>query len=179
MDVGIGRACPHNIRACRLVRGRQSCCRRIKRPHDHPVGSDLDCWTCLVRWVRVTSLRSARQHVGDTRNRISWLRFVSLEVGRPLHRRGVGAHGRVGNDFWIARHTSETVAAFSQHYHTAPRVCVNDPCRTGDFGWSRRHGTGNFHLRCIIRTLLRMLYGACPRVPTLRISSRSPAPSQS
>jgi hypothetical protein len=24
-----------------------------------------------------------------------------------------------------------------------------------------------------------MLYGACPRVPTLRISSRSPAPSQS
>ena len=126
MQMGVRRAGPHDVGASRLVRGRQSCGLRVKRPHDHPMGTYLDGHASRVIGIRIATLSSACQHVGYARDCVRWLGFVSLSVGELLQRDGIYTHGRLPNHFWIARHARETIVSFAQHYRIALRVRVND-----------------------------------------------------
>ena len=69
MHMRVRRAGPHDVGSSRLMRGWQSGSLRIERPHDHPVWPHGDCRTGFVIGVRIAPLRSACEHVSDTRDR--------------------------------------------------------------------------------------------------------------
>src|SRR5580692_2837782 len=99
---------------------------RIKRPHAHPVRAYCDGWAALVIGVGIAPLRSACEHVSDTRYLVGRPGFMGFGVGEPLQRSSVCTHGRIRNHLGISRHTGETVAALAQDYSIALRIGVND-----------------------------------------------------
>jgi len=158
----VGRSGPHDVRAGGLVCSRQSGSLRIERPHNHPVRTYRYRRTRGVIRIGIASLRGTGKHVGNSRNAVRWLWFVSAKVRCPLHRCGIHAHRRLTDNVWIPRHTGEPVAALAQDHSIALRICIDDPCCIGDTSWAGRHRAGYFDFRRIAaarrRTLIR---GSC------------------
>ena len=126
MQVRIRRPSPHDVGACRLVRGRQAGGLGIEWPHNHPVRADRDGLAGRIVRIGITALRGSGQHINNAWFRVGGLRFASSEIGGPLHRRRICTQGRVANYSWISRHTGETIAAVTQDYSIAFRIGVND-----------------------------------------------------
>ena len=154
MHMRVRRSGPHDVRAGRLVCCRQPGGLRIKRPHDHPVRTYRYRRTRGVIRIGITSLRGTSKHVGNSRNAVRWLWFVSAKVRCPLHRCGIHAHRRLTDNVWIPRHAGEPVAALAQNHSIALRICIDDSRGLGNVIWSRGHCPSDFFL-CRVTRLRR------------------------
>jgi hypothetical protein len=146
----IRRTRAHDVGSGRLVRGWQPRSLGIERPHDHPVWTDSNGWARFIIRIGIAALRSAGEHVGDSRNAVRWLRLVGFEVGCPLHGRCVCAHGRFTDHSRIARHTSEAVRAFSENYHFPVRVGPDNPRGFSYAVWSSGYFSDGKQHRVVI-----------------------------
>jgi hypothetical protein len=140
----VRRSGPHDVRAGRLVCGRRSGGLRIERPHSNPVRTYRYRRIRGVIRIGIASLRGTGKHVGNSRNAVRWLWFVSAKVRRPLHRRGIHAHRRLTDDVWIPRHAREAVATFAQNYSIALRSCIDDFSGLRNVIWSCGHCPSDF-----------------------------------
>jgi hypothetical protein len=150
----VRRSSPHDVRAGRLVCGRQPGGLRIERPHNHPVRTYSNRRTrCVIR-IGIASLRGAGQHVGNSRNAVRWLRFVSAKVRCPLHRSRICAHGRLADNVGIARHAREAIVALAQNHFVALGICIDDSRGLRNIIWSCGHCPSDFFL-CRVTCLRR------------------------
>jgi hypothetical protein len=62
--------------------------RSIERPCDHPMRSNRNRRAGLIHGIGVASLRSATQHVDQTRRCVGWLRLALHNVDHPPHTMG-------------------------------------------------------------------------------------------
>ena len=76
------------------------------------------------------------------------IRFVRVGVSEPLHRCGIGAHRRVADNLWIARHAREAVAL---------RIFIDDSCGLRNVIRSCGHCPSNFVL-CRVTDRCRSLW---------------------
>src|ERR1700745_2153386 len=84
MKVSVRGTRPHDVSAMISVGGRQSGRLWVKRPHNHPVRTNVDRRTCFVVRVGITALSGSGEHVGDSGNRVRRVRSVGPGIGEPL-----------------------------------------------------------------------------------------------
>src|ERR1700757_4478616 len=63
MKVSVRGTRPHDVSAMISVGGRQSARLWVKRPHNHPVRTNVDRRTCFVVRVGITALSGSGEHV--------------------------------------------------------------------------------------------------------------------
>jgi len=150
----VRRPSPHDVRAGRLVCGRQPGSFRIERPHNHPVRTYSNRRTRGVIRIGIASLGGTGKHVRNSGNAICWLWLVSTEVRCPLHRCGIHAHRRLTDNVWIPGHAGEPVAALAENHSITLRICIDDSRGLGNIIRSRGHCPSYFFL-CRITSLRR------------------------
>ena len=127
-DMQIGERCPiihkPSTSVAHVTRNTVAC--RVMWPADHPMWSDSNCRTRLVKRIVITMLGGATEHVYQAWCRVCWGRLLRLDILFPLQPHRISAHRYVTDLILVTRGAHPVIGTLVESLDTAVILQLGD-----------------------------------------------------